>query len=284
MICQLPEISLQNFYRLNPGDIRLGKSKYKDIDGNHYYFVTFAPTADTLVSFEMLLEGGQWEEHLNLLFQHTWAQEMSRLNVSAADPISLKVLDVGLNFGAFALFTASLKCEVWAFEMQPHIFTAVDMALRLSGYRSRVHMFNNAVYDRSETVVYFDSFKTNFGQTTVHHDKKNSDMITTLRIEEVVRPLLPPSPTPDGNEEVLSPENEVFFMKMDIEHSEPYALLGMQSLLLEGRIRHIVIESFTPLLLPIFYKIGYTCDIYDDFGGESGCIWPRNLGNSNCSF
>ena len=33
-----------------------------------------------------------------------------------------------------------------------------------------------------------------------------------------------------------------------------------------------------------FYKIGYTCDIYDDFEGESGCIWPRNLGNDNCSF
>ena len=92
-----------------------------------------------------------------MYFQHMWAQEMSRLNVSrglqsyllkyhhfmakrqfiyiTADPISLKVLDVGLNFGAFALFTASLKCEVWAFEMQPHIFTAVDMAMRLSGYR-----------------------------------------------------------------------------------------------------------------------------------------------------
>ena len=75
--------------------------------------------------------------------------------------------------------------------------------------------------------------------------------ITTLRIEEAVRPLLSTSPTPDGNDEVLSAENEVFFMKMDIEHSEPYALLGMQSLLLEGRIRHIAIEAITPLLLPM---------------------------------
>ena len=57
------------------------------------------------------------------------------IHCTTADPISLKVLDAGLNFGAFALFTASLKCEVWAFEMQPHIFTAVDMAMRLSGYR-----------------------------------------------------------------------------------------------------------------------------------------------------
>ena len=30
--------------------------------------------------------------------------------------------------------------------------------------------------------------------------------------------------------------------------------------------------------------IGYTCEIYDDFGGESGCIWPRHLDNDNCSF
>lgn len=48
-------------------------------------------------------------------------------------------------------------------------------------------MFNNAVYDRSDTVVYFDSFKTNFGQTTVHHDKKNSDMVNIY----IVRLLQP---------------------------------------------------------------------------------------------
>ena len=71
--------------------------------------------------------------------------------------------------------------------------------------------------------------------------------VTTLRIEDVVIPALAPSSS--SSDEVLSPENEIFFMKMDIELSEPYALLGMQSLLLEGRIRHIAIEAFTPLLL-----------------------------------
>ena len=38
-------------------------------------------------------------------------------------------------------------------------------------------MFNNAVYDRSDITVYFDSFKTNFGQTSVHHDNENSDVV-----------------------------------------------------------------------------------------------------------
>lgn len=73
--------------------------------------------------------------------------------------------------------------------------------------------------------------------------------VKTLRIEDVVRPAL--SPSSSSTDEVLSPENEIFFMKMDIELSEPYALLGMQSLLLEGRVRHIAIEAFTPLLLPM---------------------------------
>ena len=50
-------------------------------------------------------------------------------------PFPLKVFDVGMNFGAFTLFASSLKCEVWGFEMQPHIFTLVDMSLRISGYR-----------------------------------------------------------------------------------------------------------------------------------------------------
>ena len=129
-----------------------------------------------------------------------------------ADPTSLKVLDVGLNFGAFALFTASLKCEVWAFEMQPHIFTLVDIAMRLSGYRysllsfkhlissfdhntriliqllgnkillwlsirNRVHMYNNAVYERGDIVVYFNSFKTNFGQTMLRERSPNSQAV-----------------------------------------------------------------------------------------------------------
>ena len=38
-------------------------------------------------------------------------------------------------------------------------------------------MFNNAVYDRSDTVVYFDSFKTNFGQTKIQHESGNSDVV-----------------------------------------------------------------------------------------------------------
>lgn len=77
-------------------------------------------------------------------------------------------------------------------------------------------------------------------------------------------------------------------MKMDIENCEAYALLGLQSLLLKGRVRNIVIESHSPLLLHLFYTLGYTCDIFDDFPlpekelGESldqssGCGWPRNV-------
>ena len=38
-------------------------------------------------------------------------------------------------------------------------------------------MFNNAVYQTSDTVVYFDSFKTNFGQTQIQRDSGNSDAV-----------------------------------------------------------------------------------------------------------
>ena len=38
-------------------------------------------------------------------------------------------------------------------------------------------MFNNAVYDRSDTVVYFDSVKINFGQTKIQHESGNSDAV-----------------------------------------------------------------------------------------------------------
>lgn len=105
-------------------------------------------------------------------------------------PFPLKVFDVGMNFGAFTLFASSLKCEVWGFEMQPHIFTLVDMSLRISGYRyedavhaftyslpngcgrSWTHIHNTAVFHVTNRTLSFDSFHINFGQTVLERSSK----------------------------------------------------------------------------------------------------------------
>jgi len=174
-----------------------------------------------------------------------------------------------MNFGAFGLFAASLKCEVWGFEMQPHIYTAVDMSIRLSGYRAWTHIHNNAVFHVSGRRLSFDSFKMNFGQTELRRDDHHKQQVLTTRIDDILSPH-------------LQEDDEIFFMKMDIENCEAYALLGMQSLILAGRVRHIGIESQSPLLLKLFFLLGYQCIIYDDFNGASGCVWPHNLNNSRC--
>jgi hypothetical protein len=53
-------------------------------------------------------------------------------------------------------------------------------------------------------------------------------------------------------------------MKIDIEGSEPYALIGMNTMFRAKRIQNFVIESNTPDLLEVFFDIGYRCRVYDE--------------------
>ena len=97
----------------------------------------------------MLLNGGYWEEQLLIMFQDLWTRN---------EKMEGLVFDLGMNFGSFTLFAASLGCQVYGFEMQSVIYTIVDMSVRLSGYQDRVHLYNLAVTDKTNETVKFSPF------------------------------------------------------------------------------------------------------------------------------
>lgn len=59
---------------------------------------------------------------------------------------------------------------------------------------------------------------------------------------------------------------------MDVEEAEPEALLGMNSIFLAQRVKHLVIELKTPIILEPLYKTGFSCRMFDS---SKLCAWPN---------
>jgi hypothetical protein len=58
---------------------------------------------------------------------------------------------------------------------------------------------------------------------------------------------------------------KIFFLKIDIERSEPQALIGMNSLFLSHRVEHAVFEVKLPSEIEVLFDIGYGCSAIDDY-------------------
>jgi len=59
---------------------------------------------------------------------------------------------------------------------------------------------------------------------------------------------------------------------VDVEEAEPQALLGMNSIFLAQRVKHMVIELKTPTILEPLYLTGFSCRMFDS---SKICAWPN---------
>jgi FkbM family methyltransferase len=223
----------------------------------------YKPDIDVTVSKTMLKEGGMWERPMNMLFQSLLLQARKM------DPkFSPAVIDVGVNFGAFTLYAASLGSRVYGFDIQKPLLTLVDMSLRVNEYKYFVKLYHTAVWDRNNITFSFQPEKFNLGGTRAEvssntHYSKNNDSRENFQIK---------SSRIDDHLD-LSQLHDIFFLKMDCEGCEPMALLGMDSVILRRAVQNIVIEiQGDPSMLEIFYKLGYECQIFDD---KTDCLFPN---------
>jgi hypothetical protein len=105
-----------------------------------------------------------------------------------------------------------MGCHVLSFEMQFSSVALVHFSLRLSGYTHRVEQFNVALWNETGIELkWLDRYK-NVG---------NADLFSAL--------------LPGSGKSVLSQRfdeiyynrtDDIFFMKMDVEKAEEYALQG----------------------------------------------------------
>ena len=68
-------------------------------------------------------------------------------------------VDFGANIGAFTLEAASRHLRVFAFEMQPWLYTALDLSVRASGYSAHTKLFGTALWDTNGATLSFNRVK-----------------------------------------------------------------------------------------------------------------------------
>ena len=56
-------------------------------------------------------------------------------------------VDCGGNVGHFTMFAAARHLRVFTFEMQPNLFTLIDLSVRASGYSSHVKIHNAPLWE-----------------------------------------------------------------------------------------------------------------------------------------
>ena len=184
--------------------LAVGRSHTKDIDGNHYYFVTYNPDFDIYVSKTMLETGGLWERDMLSLFLFL----LHTRNDSSISPCI--TVDAGAHVGTFTLFAASMGCQVLSFEMQFTSVAVVQFALRLSGYTHRVQQYNVALWNETGIELHWIDRLHNVG---------NADLFSTL--PGTGKPILS-----QRFDDIYTRSDDIFFMKMDVEKAEEYALQG----------------------------------------------------------
>ena len=167
---------ISNDHMLN--DWKLTESKTKDFRNQHYYFFEFPYD---MVSSQM--GENKWESALNNLFRDEWA------NYKSKKPNTI-VLDVGVNFGSFYMFAASQGCNIVGFEMQPKLYTIVELGIRISGYKPHAILHHAAVWyteqELSFTPNYYHPKKYNLGYTILKNDTSGNIKINTSRIDHYI--------------------------------------------------------------------------------------------------
>ena len=263
----LPHYGVLNLDILNWAEIELFKSKTLDLNGFPYYFLG-NPRKDWV---SRMIKKGQYENNLNMLFRHLWESEVKVVEKVYSNP----VIDVGVNYGAFTMFAASLGARLYCFEMQPLLVTLVDISLRISGYKHNVQLFNVAISNQTGLNISFSPVPGNLGETYVKESRNEgagTQIVTTRRIDELFR------------------ESNVFFMKLDIEGAEPSALSSMGDLIFNRKVKHIVVETrlSTVSMLEILYTTGYLCRFFDKgphclfaSGIHSSCLMQTYISAGN---
>ena len=265
---KLPEV---NYIDLN--GVVMGKSKTLDYRSNRYTFFAFNK-GDVFVSQTMVRNNGVWESFLHDLFNHLILERTRKMHEYALTVThtnttgthsrdDLVVIDIGANIGAFTLYAASFGCQVYSFEMQPDCLNLLDVSLRISGYRPHVHLYNVPLWDSVIEISYTPD-KNNFGATYVALAGEGGVKANTSRLDSLI--------SVDGN---------IFFLKVDIEGKEEFALRGYDTVINKQRVENIVIGDTGKVHLPIYkwlFSLGYSCRPYGPVDKRI-----RANGYQNCS-
>jgi len=227
---------------------------------------------DTMVS-NFIVRHSVWDVHVLKAIE---------LVAASACAQGAKALDVGMNVGFFTMAMLAMGCRVTAFEVQPLMvelsaLSACVNSFEGNNFTHRLTVHLGAASDtHGETLRRENISSGNLGQTSV--STSGSIEIPSMRIDRVV-----------------SLDDEIAIMKIDVEGHEIMALLGMHDLFVRRRVKNIVLE-FSPRLLGIekaaemllyLYSVGFR-DIFElhymDFFEYASELNSSPISTSNTSW
>ena len=141
------------------------------------------------------------------------------------------VLDVGAHIGYFTLLFSKLvgnKGKVFAFEASPQNFTLLKKNVKINDYQN-VELINKAVSDKTGITKLFLS-ELNSGDNRIFDDGQNP---TSVDVNEIAL---------DDFFKDSKFQNQISFVKMDIQGAEGKAINGMKNLLKKNNKIKLITE------------------------------------------
>jgi FkbM family methyltransferase len=148
------------------------------------------------------------------------------------------VLDLGANIGYYTLIFAKIvgaEGKVFAFEPDPDNFSLLKKNIEINGYKN-VILEQKAVSDKTGTVKLYLS-EDNLADHRIYdsHDGREFIEIESVSLDDYFENV----------------NDNIDFIKMDIEGAEPAAIQGMRSLLKRNQNVKVITELF-PIALSKF--------------------------------
>ncbi|HXN47774.1 MAG TPA: FkbM family methyltransferase, partial [Bryobacteraceae bacterium] len=156
----------------------------------------------------------------------------------------MRVLDLGANMGFYTLLLCDLvgpQGHVTAFEPWPHYHEILRRNVEVNGYSGRCTLVRKAVHEAggSKDLVFFEGYGTGAlkGGEAFFEQPGMVDTPTVLSVETV-----------SLDEYLAANPQQIDFIKMDVDGSEPFVLRGAQSLLRGTNPLTIFCEFCPPIL------------------------------------
>ncbi len=139
------------------------------------------------------------------------------------------VLDIGAHIGYYTIIFSNLvgpKGHVYSFEPDPQNFSLLEKTVK-ENKLTNVHIFQNAVSDKNESVEFFQSNVDSIGNRMFDSNESGIKIqINSISLDKFFKDKF----------------NEINFIKMDIQGAEGLAIKGMTNILQNNKKLKIIQE------------------------------------------
>lgn len=146
---------------------------------------------------------------------------------------NMLVFDIGAHYGKYTKLFSLLGCNVFAFEPVPGSFLKLKSLVE-SEKMSNVLLVNKAIYNIHNSTIMMNLFPEEVSSwNSIGKSPMGKDIVEQVNV---------PTITIDNFYKEMKLQNDIDYMKLDVEGSELFALQGMENLLEQKKIKYLQFE------------------------------------------